>query len=168
MTATYEELQATAKVELSDGGKTIIAQHHAGGLGTIMKLYVADSSESGFFDSTPANGVFDVYVRIKNAQGVEEKKALGTIESGDTFSFRVINNYGTVKVEAFGRSLEVIVEDDDTSYLKFGNYLQSQSPYGNVNCGEKGNSDSFEQCYEDLGITTAKVTMTNVSYTRID
>ncbi len=168
MTDTYEDFQATATVDLSTGGKTIIAQHHAGGTGTIMKLYISDSSESGFDDSVAANGIFDVYVRIRNTSGVEEKKALGTIESGDTFSFRVINNYGLVRVSAFGESLEVEVEDDSDSYFKFGNYLQSQYPQGNVKCGEPGNSDSFAACYDEIGISEATVTMTNVSYERIE
>lgn len=168
MTDVYEDFQATIKVDMSTGGKTIVAQHHASDTGTIMKLYVADSSESGFFDSTAANGIFDVYVRIRNTSGVEEKAPLGTIQSGDSFTFRVINDYGVVEVEAFGLSLETEVEDDSASYLKFGNYLQSQYPNGSVDCGEPGDSDSFEQCYDDIGITESKITMTNVSYTRIE
>ena len=168
MSETYEDLQATAKIDMSDGGKTIIAQHHAGDTGTIMKLYVADSSESGFYDSVPANGIFDVYVRMLNTSGVEEKMPLGTIKSGDTFSFRVINNYGVVSVSAFGETMEIEVEDDSASYLKFGNYLQSQYPDGNIKCGEKGNTDSFSECYKDIGITEAKVTMTDVSYKRFE
>ncbi len=168
MTDTYEDFKATIKVDLSTGGKTIVAQHHAGDTGTIMKLYVADSSESGFYDSKAANGIFDVYVRIRNTSGVEEKKPLGTIRSGDSFSFQVINNYGVVRVSAFGQNLETEVEDDSASYLKFGNYLQSQYPQGSVDCGEHGNSDSFAECYADIGITEAKITMTNVSYERIE
>ena len=68
------------------------------------------------------------------------------------------------KIEAFGQSLQTEVQDDSASYLKFGNYLQSQNPYGSVDCGESGNSASFAQCYEDLGITEAKITMTDVTY----
>lgn len=166
MTETYEEFQATVKVEMSDGGKTIIAQHHASDLGTIMKVYVADSSESGFYDSEAANGIFDVYVRLRNKYGVEEKFPLGTIESGDSFSLHVINDYGLVRVEAFGESFELEVEDDSASYLKFGNYLQSQTPVGSVNCGEPGNSSSFAECYEELSIMESTVTMTDVTYTR--
>lgn len=166
MTDTYEEFEATVKVEMTDGGKTIVTQYHAGGLGTIMKVYVSDTSESGFFDSQPANGLFDVYVRLRGTAGIEQKFALGTIESGDSFSLRVVNNYGFVSVEAFGAVAEMEVQDDPASYLKFGNYLQSQAPLGNVKCGEPGNSDSFAECYEELGITVAKVTMTDVRYTR--
>jgi len=169
MTDIYEELQATIRVDMSDGAKTIVAQHHASHTGTIMKLYVADSEESGFDDSVPANGIFDVYVRLRNADGNEEKQALGTIRSGDSFTFRVVNKYGVVRVEAFDRLFELEVEDDSASYLKFGNYLQSQDPYDisdDGDCGTPGDSGSFEQCYEDFDITEAKVTMANVSYTR--
>jgi len=168
MTDTYEFFSANIKVDLSDGGKTIVAQHHAGDTGTIMKLYVADSSESDIGESTPGNGIFGVYVRIRNTDGDEEKKALGTIRSGDSFSFEVINNYGVVSVSAFGQKLETEVEDDSESYLKFGNYLQSQYPDGNKDCGEHGDSDSFADCFDDIGITESKVTMTNVTYERIE
>ena len=166
MTAVYEEFKANIKVEMSDGGKTIVAQHHAGGLGTIMKVYVSDSSESGFNDSNASNGIFDVYVRLRNTSGNEEKFALGTIQSGGSFSLKVVNNYGAVSVEAFGNSFGLKVEDSSESYLKFGNYLQSQNPFGNVKCGEPGNSSSFATCYTSLAITQSKVTMTDVSYIR--
>ncbi|MCQ8889812.1 discoidin domain-containing protein [Pseudoalteromonas carrageenovora] len=166
MTDTYEEFQATIKVDLSTGGKTIVAQHHAGDTGTIMKLYVSDTDESGFYDSKAANGIFDVYVRILNKSGKEEKKALGTIKTGDSFTFHVLNDYGVVKVSAFGKDLETEVEDDSESYFKFGNYLQSQYPEGNDNCGEHGDSSSFKKCFEKIGITTSKITMTDVTYVR--
>lgn len=166
MTDTYEEFQATIKVDLSTGGKTIVAQHHAGDTGTIMKLYVSDTDESGFYDSKAANGIFDVYVRILNKSGNEEKKALGTIKTGDSFTFHVLNDYGVVKVSAFGKDLETEVEDDSESYFKFGNYLQSQYPEGNDNCGEHGDSSSFKKCFERIGITTSKITMTDVTYVR--
>jgi hypothetical protein len=89
-----------------------------------------------------------VYVRLRNTSGNEEKFALGTIQSGGSFSLKVVNNYGAVSVEAFG------------------NYLQSQNPFGNVKCGEPGNSSSFATCYTSLAITQSKVTMTDVSYIR--
>ncbi|WP_051084084.1 polysaccharide lyase family 7 protein [Gilvimarinus chinensis] len=167
MTDVYEVFEADVKVEMSDAGKTIIAQHHAGGLGTIMKLYVSDSSESGFDDSVAGNGIFDVYVRLRNTDGEEEKYALGTIRSGDSFDFKMVNDYGYVTVYGMGRAFGIPVEDDADSYFKFGNYLQSQNTYTRKNCGEPGNSESFAQCFTDLGITESTVTMTNVSYTRI-
>lgn len=168
MTDTYELFEADIKVEMSDGGKTIVAQHHASDTGTIMKLYVSDSSESGFDDSVAGNGIFDVYVRLRNTSGNEEKYALGTIQSGDTFDLKVVNDYGDVHVYAMGNSFGIPVEDDSASYFKFGNYLQSQDTSNNEDCGESGDSDSFEQCFEELGITESTVTMTNVSYERIE
>ena len=167
MTDTYEVFEANVKVEMSDGGKTIVAQHHASDTGTIMKVYVSDSSESGFDDSTANNGVFDVYVRLRNTSGNEEKFALGTITSGGSFNLKVVNNYGDVDVTALGSTFGIPVEDDSESYFKFGNYLQSQDPYTLDNCGESGNSNSFKECFKDLGITKSKITMTNVSYTRV-
>ncbi|UTF58974.1 polysaccharide lyase family 7 protein [Gilvimarinus sp. DA14] len=167
MTDVYEVFEADVKVEMSDAGKTIIAQHHAGDLGTIMKLYVSDSSESGFDDSVAGNGIFDVYVRLRNTDGEEEKYALGTIRSGDSFDFKMVNDYGYVTVYGMGRAFGIPVEDDADSYFKFGNYLQSQNTYTRKNCGEPGDSESFAQCFADLGITESTVTMTNVSYTRI-
>jgi len=59
MTETYEVFEATVKVEMSDGGKTIISQHHASDTGTISKVYVSDTDESGFDDSVAGNGIFD-------------------------------------------------------------------------------------------------------------
>ncbi|PWQ96830.1 polysaccharide lyase family 7 protein [Leucothrix arctica] len=168
MTDTYEQFQANIKVDMSAGGKTIIAQHHAGDLGTIMKVYVSDSSESGFDDSTASNGVFDVYVRLRNTSGVEEKFALGTITTGGSFVLKVVNNYGLVSVGAFGKTFELNVEDDSSSYLKFGNYLQSQNPEGNAKCGTPGDTSSFLACYASFGITESRVTMTDVSYSRVE
>ncbi|MBB1453666.1 polysaccharide lyase family 7 protein [Pseudoalteromonas sp. SG43-5] len=166
MTQSYEVFEATVKVEMSDGGKTIISQHHASDTGTISKVYVSDTDESGFNDSVAGNGIFDVYVRLRNTSGNEEKFALGTITSGESFNLRVVNNYGDVDVSALGNSFGIPVEDDSESYFKFGNYLQSQDPNTLDKCGEAGNSNSFKNCFEDLGITQSKVTMTNVTYTR--
>lgn len=166
MTQSYEVFEATVKVEMSDGGKTIISQHHASDTGTISKVYVSDTDESGFNDSVAGNGIFDVYVRLRNTSGNEEKFALGTITSGESFNLRVVNNYGDVDVSALGNSFGIPVEDDSESYFKFGNYLQSQDPNTLDKCGEAGNSNSFKNCFEDLGINQSKVTMTNVTYTR--
>jgi len=161
---TYENFSANYKVELSDGSKTIVAQHHGTSISTLMKLYVADSSESGFIDSVANNGVFDVYVRLRGTNGSEQKFALGTVTSGQSFDVTMVNNYGTVSVTAFGNEAKLKVEDDDNTYFKFGNYLQSQDPVTREDCGTRGDSESWEDCYNDLGITTSKITLTDVSY----
>lgn len=164
MTEVYEDFQANITANLSDGSKTIVAQHHASDTGTIMKLYVSDTSESGFEDSIAVNGVFDVYVRLAKEDGSgEEKKALGTIRSGDSFDFQVINDHGTVTVSALGETFTLTIEDSSESYLKFGNYLQAQDP---VTREDVDSSDDFEQFYIDQGITTSVLTFKNLSYVR--
>ncbi|WP_418320664.1 polysaccharide lyase family 7 protein [Piscinibacter sakaiensis] len=161
MTRTSETLVADFTVDLSKGGKTIITQYHAEGTGTIVKVYVADSAESGFLNSVANDGIFDVYVRILPAgSSSEEKMALGTIVSGNTFQLSVSNQRGNVSVSAFGRTKTAAVADGGASYLKFGNYLQSQDPVSLQNCSP------FAGCYAAYGIVEAKVTMRNVSYSR--
>ncbi|GAC26174.1 hypothetical protein GMES_3901 [Paraglaciecola mesophila KMM 241] len=164
MTKVYENFSANIKVEMSDGSKAIVAQHHASDTGTIMKLYVSDNSESGFIDSTANNGIFDVYVRLAKADGSgEEKKALGTIQSGDNFDFQVINDHGNVTVSAFGKSFNLDIEDSSASYLKFGNYLQAQDP---ITREDVDDSSDWADFYADQGITVSKLTFSNVNYIR--
>lgn len=161
MSAISESLRADVKVDLSPGGKTIIAQYHAQGTGTIVKVYVSDTNESGFLNSIASDGIFDVYVRIRPAGSTSEvKTALGTIRTGDSFNLLVSDVYGRVTVSAFGRTATANVDDGGASYLKFGNYLQSQNPVGSVDCAP------FADCYARFGITVSKVTMTNISYSR--
>lgn len=161
---TYEEFSATYKMELSNGAKTIVAQTHGSTISTLMKLFVADSSESGFGDSIANNGIFDVYVRLRGTDSEEVKKSLCTIESGDSFAVTMVNNYGTVTVSACGNSLTLKVEDDKATYFKFGNYMQAQDPYTREECGTRGDSDSWAECFEEFGIDTSKATVTDVSY----
>ncbi|WP_062065396.1 polysaccharide lyase family 7 protein [Cellvibrio sp. OA-2007] len=161
MTKNYEYFKADVKVDLSKGGKLIALQYHAEDTGTIVKVYVSDSDESGFINSVAKDGIFDVYVRMLPASGGSEQKyALGTIKTGESFTLTSTNNYGTVTVAAFGKSKTLAVSDGGASYLKFGNYLQSQDPVGSAKCSD------FAACYAKFGITTAKVTMSNVSYSR--
>ncbi len=161
MTQTTETFAAHVKVDLSLGGKTIVLQYHAEGTGTIVKVYVADTAESGFLNSVANDGIFDVYVRILPAgSATEEKMALGTITSGGTFDLAVSNVLGRVSVSAFGRTKVANVDDGGASYLKFGNYLQSQNPVTAVNC------TPFATCYANFGIVDARVTMSQVAYSR--
>lgn len=164
MTEVFEDFQARVKVELSSGGKTIIAQHHAGDKGTIVKLYVSDTRERGFIDSRPNNGVFDVYVRLTREDGSgEEKRALGTIKTGDSFHFRVINDRGFVTVTGFGKSFRLRVKDSSKSYFKFGNYLQAQDPY----TMGKVKSKNWARFYRDAKITHSVITFSEAKYVRL-
>ncbi|BCE00337.1 polysaccharide lyase family 7 protein [Marinicellulosiphila megalodicopiae] len=171
MTEVYEDFRANIKVEMSPGSKTIVIQHHASDTGTIMKLYIADTSESGFDEdagvianSTANDGIFDVFVRILGEDSSEEKKLLGVIQSGEDFDFRVINDFGHVTVTAMGQSFDATVQDDSASYLKFGNYLQAQDAQTNE---KVESSDDFAQFYIDAGITLSQLTFTNLSYERV-
>ncbi len=161
---TREEFSATYKVELSNGSKTIIAQHHGSDVSTLMKLYVADSSESGLIDSQANNGIFDVYVRLLGTDRKEDRFALGTVRSGESFDVTMTNDDGFVTVSAFGETGELLVLDDDSTYFKFGNYLQSQDPVTREDCGTRGDSESWADCYDELNITKSKITLTNVKY----
>ncbi len=165
MSKTYEEFQADLTVNLSTGSKTIIAQHHASDTGTLMKVYVSDTSESGFENSKASDGIFDVYVRLRNDDGSEKKITLGTVRSGDSFNLHVINDYGDVSVSALGTTTSLKVKDDSAAYFKFGNYLQAQDP---VTMKKVEDSDDFANFYSDHGITKSVITMTNVNYIRKD
>jgi hypothetical protein len=164
MTAVYEEFYADIKVNLSLGSKLIVAQHHGGNTGTIVKVYIADSNESGFFDSTANNGIFDLYVRLAKKDGSGEvKKALGKLQSGDNFELRIVNNFGYVTVSAFDQSISLNVADSAGAYFKFGNYLQAQDAATATNVE---NSDDWAQFYQDAAITVSEVTFSRLNYTR--
>ena len=172
MTAVFEDFQANIKVEMSDGSKAIVAQHHASDTGTIMKLYVSDTSESGFTptsagvesDSVASNGIFDVFVRLAREDGSgEDKQLLGTMISGQDFDFRVVNDHGYVTVWAFGESFSRTIEDSTESYLKFGNYLQAQDPETGEDVEDSSDWAAF---YASEGITESLLTFSNIGYIR--
>lgn len=165
--ATYEKFKATVKVEMSNGGKTIVSQIHGGvDITTLLKVFVSDTNESGFEDSQANNGIFDVYARTQVSSDSEDKMALGTIRSGESFDLELINDHGLVTIKAFGKTFERNSVDDGKAFFKFGNYLQSQNPNGSVKCGTPGDTQSMLDCYAQFGIDTAAVTMTDVSYER--
>lgn len=158
MTEITESFNATVKVDMSNGGKTIIAQYHNGDKGTIAKVYVSDT-EKDF--KTSIDGIFEVYARITPRDKEERTMLLGTIKSGQTFNLSVKNEKGIVTISAFGKSMSATVANGKKTYLKFGNYLQSQNPKTGKDCGPP-----FEKCYKDFKITKAKVTMSSISYSR--
>jgi len=172
MTEVYENFKAKIKVELSDGAKTIVAQHHAATTDTITKLYVADLDESGFenapdgtsSDSVAMNGVFDVYIRLAKEDGSgETKHLLTTVKSGESFDFEEENDHGKITVTINGKSLSAIsVDDSSESYFKFGNYHQAQNP----ETGDKVSSHSdWPDFYEEY-FSESTITFTNMSYIR--
>ena len=181
--ATYELFQATYTVSMSDGAKSIITQFH-GDSPTLMKLYYSDSAEKFFDsdgnpvgDSVGKNGVFDLYVRLRTA-GLpdfgEDVFNFGTYVAGDTFDVTVENNYGIVTVTVDEQSITRELEQTSADYLKFGNYLQAQvttdetHPFGGLKCSELDPPLDIADCYAFLGVTESTVTLTNVSYERIE
>lgn len=158
-----ETLQATISADLSDGSKTIVAQYHGGGLGTLVKLYISDTNEKNLSDSEGGNGIFDLYARVKTSSSSSETVVkFGTIRSGQSFDFVLKNKRGTVTVTAKGISETLSVSDSDGAYLKFGNYLQAQDP---ISMDKYSDSDDWEDLYRRLDITKSVVTYSNVEYT---
>lgn len=160
---TYEHFSAKVNVSLSKGSKTIISQFHAADTGTLVKVYISDTSESGFYNSISTDGIFDVYVRMKNESGKEQKFTLGSIKSGGSFSLDIVNNYGNVTVSALGSSAYLRVKNDSGAYFKFGNYLQAQNP---DTMDQVENSSMFGDFYRKNNITTSIVEFTNLTYLR--
>lgn len=163
MNKVTEALKGDFTVEMSNGGKTIITQYHNGEdqePNTFMKVYVSDTAKD--FSGRKIDGKFEVFVRITPKGKSEKTVLLGTIKSGDTFTLEVKNTKGTVKVTAFDTSVTETVANGKKTYLKFGNYLQSQNPATGKDCKEP----SFDACYQSFGITTSKVTVKNITYSR--
>ncbi|MEI6894110.1 MAG: polysaccharide lyase family 7 protein [Colwellia sp.] len=181
MTEIYELFKAKITIQLDDGAKTIVAQHHAADTATITKLYISDLDEGGFknapdgteSDSVAMNGIFDVYIRLANPDGDgETKHLLTTITSGESFYFEEENDHGVITVKINGLAIDSItVADSSESYFKFGNYHQAQYPenIGGFEIGDKLASGDkhgdWAAFYADY-FTTSKITFTEMSYIR--
>ncbi|MDG4767711.1 hypothetical protein O7632_26985 [Solwaraspora sp. WMMD406] len=206
----YESFSADITFDLDDGVKLIAHQVHAGtgaGFSTQVKLYVQDSSPLGIFkgegeqdftiddypllEGVPSNGVFDVYVRVQipgfvsgDGEINEEIFDLGTIRSGKTMKYELINDYGVVTVNSkIGRtstSFTYDMQDSQASYMKFGSYVQAQDaesgcnvtndldceypgwvPYGEARSPAEAEV-LWRQYFADSDISKAKVTFSNV------
>lgn len=166
MSDVYEEFKARVSVNLSKGSKTIIAQYYTENKGPILKLYISDAAEKGVKDGKANNGIFDVYAIIKEehiSEVKEVKTPLGTIKSGEEFSFKVSNIHSFMTVSAMGESTSTVVEDSSKSYLTFGNYLQAQdAKTGKYVKGSKGYAKFFKRA----GIKTSELTFSDINYTR--
>lgn len=159
----YESFSADITFDLDDGVKLIAHQIHAGsgaGFATQVKLYVQDSSPLGIFkgegeenftiddypllEGVPSNGVFDVYVRVQipgfvSGDGEINEKIfdLGTIRSGKSIRYELINDHGVITVNStVGRnsvSFTYDMQDSAASYMKFGSYVQAQDAESGCN-----------------------------------
>ncbi|MFV2104205.1 hypothetical protein [Micromonospora sp. LOL_024] len=206
----YESFSADITFDLDDGVKLIAHQIHAGsgaGFATQVKLYVQDSSPLGIFkgegeenftiddypllDGVPSNGVFDVYVRVQipgfvSGDGEINEKIfdLGTIRSGKSIGYELVNDHGVITVNStVGRksvSFTYDMQDSAASYMKFGSYVQAQDaesgcnvtndldceypgwePYGQASTPEEAEV-LWREYFADSNIDRARVTFRNV------
>ena len=176
LTEQYEYFKATIQPDLSSGADTIVVQHHPGGTGTLAALYLSDRSNPyGFQDvenGIAYDGVFDVFVTVRTPGTLENQAViLGTVQSGESFDYEVINDHGSMTITAFDKSVKIQPADSAISYLKFGNYLQAIDP----DSGERINLErplgpedraNFLGYYADFGIDRAVVVFRDVQYSR--
>lgn len=175
MTDVYELFKAKITANLTNGSKTIVAQHHAETTATITKLYIADLDEGGFenapdgrsSDSIALNGIFDVYIRLAKEDGSgETKHLLTTIRTGESFDFEEENDHGVITVKINGQSLDSIsVADSSESFFKFGNYLQAQNPETGNKLASGNNDNDWADFYAQY-FTESEITFTDMSYIR--
>lgn len=159
---TSEDFSARITPTLSTGSKTIVAQYHGGGLGTLVKVYISDTNEFGHDDSQSRNGIFDVYARLKTSSSQSETIVnFGTIRSGENFDLTITNREGLVSVSAMGMGDSLLVSNSDEAYFKFGNYLQAENPDNGNNVAD--NSD-WEDFYSDQGIQESIIIFSNITY----
>ncbi|QGZ38268.1 alginate lyase [Pseudoduganella flava] len=131
---TREHFSAQVTPILPDGAKSIVAQYHGEGLGTVLKVYVQDTADCLGADGKNNNGVFDILLRWTGTNGVETGMPLGTVRSGGTFGLDIRFEAGDVSIaltDADGgtRTVRQKVQSDSSDvYFKFGDYLQALDP----------------------------------------
>lgn len=174
LTEQYERFAANIQPFLSDGSETIVAQHHPEATGTLSALYVSDRRDGwdNVENGVASDGIFDVVatVRIPGSND-NESVVFGTIESGDTFSYEVINDHGVLTMTALGKTYTVTSADSSSSYFKFGNYQQARDPESGerINLPKPHDEDAralFLDYYRDFGLTVSNVVFRNVEYFR--
>ena len=168
--ATREHFSASVTPTLPAGAKTIVAQYHAEGLDTLVKVYVQDTADPGGIDGTADNGVFDLLARLKGTDGKEVTTALGSVRSGETFGLDIRFAGGTAIVAATtarhgaidtGRT--PIKADSGKIYFKFGDYLQARDP---ATQAHTSNSAKWDEYFQRKGIGSSEVRFTDTKFTR--
>jgi len=127
MNDTYENFTGTITAELSNGSKTIVAQHHAEDTGTIVKLYISDTNETELVDSEASNGIFDVYVRA-----LETKTTVKVKDSSK--SYLKFGNYLQAQDPETGKD-----HDDWAQFYDDANITKSIITFTNINHERKTN-----------------------------
>lgn len=152
MGATNEQFSARVTATLAAGAKTIVAQYHAEGLDTLLKVYLQDTADRKALDGVAGNGMFDVLARIKGVDGKEVMTALGTVRSGESFDLDISlkNGEGMVAVKTASHGP---VQTDRTRiqagggniYFKFGDYLQALDPATLAHTTSRAKWDEYYQ-----------------------
>jgi len=168
--ATDERFSALVTATMPAGAKTIVAQYHAEGLDTLLKVYVQDTADSKALDGQAGNGVFDVLVRIKGQDGKETMTALGTVRSGESFGLDIAVSGGeaTVAVNT-GKHGAVhtvptrIKNTGENIYFKFGDYLQALDP---ATQAHTTNREKWDQYYQLNRISSSQVRFSQTIFQR--
>jgi len=167
---TREHFSASVTPTLPAGAKTIVAQYHAEGLDTLVKVYVQDTADPGGIDGQAGNGVFDVLARLKGTDGKEITTALGTVRSGESFSLDIRFADGSASVAAStarhgaidtGRT--PIKADSGKIYFKFGDYLQARDPATHAHTSNRAKWDEY---FQQKGIGSSEVRFNDTKFTR--
>lgn len=168
--ATREHFSAQVTPTLPAGAKTIVAQYHAEGLDTLVKVYVQDTADNAGIDGKDGNGVFDVLARLKGADGKEVTTALGTVRSGDTFGLDIRFTGGAAMVAvstaqhgAIETARTPIKPDSGNIYFKFGDYLQAEDP---ATRGHTTSRAKWDEYFQLKGITSSQVRFSMTRFER--
>lgn len=168
--STREHFSARVTPVLADGAKTIVAQYHAEGLDTLLKVYVQDTAERKAMDGEAGNGVFDVLVRIKGTDGQEATTALGTIRSGESFELDIALANGSAIVTGktsgngvVGTGPTRVKPDGGAIYFKFGDYLQALDPATQM---KTSSPERWDEYYRQQHMEASQVTFSEVIFQR--
>lgn len=174
LTEQYERFAADIQPFLSDGSETIVAQHHPQATGTLSALYVTDREDPwpDVDNGVASDGIFDLVATIRKPGSTSNNSVVfGTIKSGQSFRYEVINDHGVLTMTALGKTYTVTSADSSASYFKFGNYQQAREPVSGerIDLPKPHGDDArakFLDYYDDLGLTQSSVVFRNVEYFR--
>lgn len=169
--STNETFSSRVSSDISDGGRTIIAQYHDEASGLPFALYLSDgqSRANGIANDEPDDGVFDLYSVHRGEDGENNYNVYGTVEAGEAFDVQ-LNKQGTdlqVEVNNVQRSLDL--RDGEGLFFKFGSYTQAEDP--NATSDEAGQltesgSEESADALREIGITSSRVTFDDLEYSR--
>ncbi len=157
---TKESLEADVSFWLSNGAKTIFLQYHEEGTTTLLLVIAGDIEDKMLENGVANDGIFDIYMIAINSENKKSKISLGTAKNGQVSHFKMSNNYGEITVSLNDKTASFKSKESENVYLKFGSYLQAQSPKD----GTRAKYGEYEKFYEENKIIEDKVIFQNLSY----